>query len=194
MARRYQSLSESEILECLKNGDDLCDAEFVCKYGYLEVAKYLYNLGDVFHLGEGMTAAIEYGQMNIVKWIFNNHPDFDEIDEEPALNWAAAFGQLEMLQYFASRNLYCSCEGANVAAGYGYLDVVKFLWETCNIQCTQDGIDFAQSAGHVHVVSYLQEKGLRCSEDKPLAAIHGHGRFSEITIDNNESIMLFEYL
>lgn len=74
-----------------------------------------------------------------------------------AANSAAGNGDLELIQLFRERGIYCTTTGVENAARNGHLEVVRDLREKDNIRCSSAGLSNAAAEGHAHVVRDLLE-------------------------------------
>ena len=71
-------------------------------------------------------------------------------------NLAARYGHLEMVKYlYEVMRIEPTVDGANRAAERGHIEMVKYLYEVMNIKPTNRGATYAAGDGHVEMVKYL---------------------------------------
>lgn len=104
-----------------------------------------------------MSAALA-GHAHLVKRLSARHPEpFDGCCQE-AMDSAAEFGHLEIVQWLhENREEGCTSDAMDMAASNGHLHVVRWLHENRSEGCTTSAMDFAAQNGHLHVLQWLHE-------------------------------------
>lgn len=164
------------------------DADKACSKGYIYLVRWLIE-HEVFphnatwaHIS-GVNLAAEHGYFDIMELLERN----GLLPNTVGANSAAGEGQLDVLEWLAKRNIFPDKTGAhgaainnhlnvlkwlgwkrrnvfnrytaNLAAGYGYLDIVKWL-ASRKIFPTFKGYRYAIEGGHNDVVRWLQTQGI----------------------------------
>lgn len=151
------------------------------KYGHLEVVKWLLEFG-LYLYENNLKKAIENGHIHILNWVYENCFD---VDFDPCLtNYAAASGQIKVLEWFLSKGIEftsitrtCAIDEdqletliwlervgdlendeylCNNAAAKGNLRILKFL---CENGYYYDEITCAEAASNLECLKYLRELG-----------------------------------
>ncbi|RHY06189.1 hypothetical protein DYB37_012410 [Aphanomyces astaci] len=103
-----------------------------------------------------------------------------DLDDDRAMDKAAASGQLHLVQQMHARGRRCTVHAMDGAAANGHLDVVTFLHATRNEGCTTNAIDLAASYGHVDVVKFLTENRQEGRTNYAWKAANEHGHHDVI--------------
>jgi ankyrin repeat protein len=108
------------------------------------------------------------GQLDIVKFLLNCESNLNIHDnDDQAFCVAVDGGHLDVIQLLITKNIDCTVDNnyaLHSACDNGFLHIVKYLIEICNISITDDAIAFAANNGHVHVIEYLHQNGFPINE------------------------------
>ena len=150
-----------DMLKWLINPQDVIDKQNRIKYceiaaesGNIDMLKYLgTNDPTVFGLVRIMAGAVNNGQLDVVKWLREEHncPMCKDILHHPIIN-----GHFDVVKYLFLNNCprdECAC---GYAAMYGNLEILKWLHEN---GCPWDRFCYvnAEMNGHQEVLEYLRE-------------------------------------
>eukprot|EP00122_Pirum_gemmata_P019829 Pgem_evm1s18551 len=118
---------------------------------------------------EAFKHAAEHGQLNIVKYLYENQYHCDPI----GIRYAANNGHIEIIKFFHGKLVFNE-DVMDGAANGGQLEIVKYLHEN-NEACTTEAMDLAIWGGHLDVVKYLHENRNEgyTAEAVFFTAIHG---------------------
>ena len=100
------------------------------------------------------------------------------LDTTASMNYAAKYGQLDILQHGKEHKYVFNNKAINNAAEYDHLECIKFLL-TCGLFCSGNTVIAAARGGHLHIVKYVarKHKGKNKGDQKDAviaAAKHGH--------------------
>ncbi len=104
--------------------------------------------------------AIRYKHLDLLKILDKQN---NEEYTQGGINMAAGNGYVEIVKYLYQQGLKCNQDGINWAAGNGYVEMIKYL-EIKGLKCNQDGINWAVGYGHLEMVKHLYTKGLKCNQ------------------------------
>jgi hypothetical protein len=117
----------------------------------LESLKYL-EKKNIYCTEFGVILAIDYGCLEVLKYI-SEYINFENIDKYCA-DIAAENGNLEIIKFLETKNLYCTDYGADLAAKYNYVDILEYLYNK-GIKPTRWGINLAIKNNNIAVMNYI---------------------------------------
>jgi ankyrin repeat protein len=145
-----------------------------------------------------MEKAVKNGDIDVVKWLYDEYQSeidlcccniADDATDASAMDVAAKYGHLEVLQYLHELQVCINCAAKtqrrqdnkrpkpectlaamDCAAGNGHLEVVQWLQQNRSEGCTTRAMDAAATGGHLNVVRWL---GKYRSEGCTVAAMDG---------------------
>ena len=102
-----------------------------------------------------MRAALA-GHLHLVQRVSRRHPETFDCCCQEAMDSAAEFGHLDVLQWLhATRREGCTTDAMDMAACNGHLAIVQWLHEHRREGCTSNAMDFAAQHGHLAVIKWL---------------------------------------
>jgi len=123
------------ILYYLVNNTNKEKFGWVCKEGHLEVAQWLYTLGDVNIYSNDeypFRTACFYGHLEVAQWLYTLGDVNIHLHNECAFRWACQNGHLEVAQWLYSLGDVDINIDNGFAFGwacfYGHLEVAQWLW------------------------------------------------------------------
>jgi hypothetical protein len=135
------------------------DPDKAAKHGYLWLVHDLHERG-IYCTYKGMFNAIEYNNLDIVRYLFENgfrDRVFDAFSHDYA-NLAAEKGHLDILMYLRnSQKTNCTREGAYSAIICDHLHIIKYLGECGAVILTPLAYFNAVNWGHCDILRYLYE-------------------------------------
>jgi hypothetical protein len=160
------------------------------------VLQYLYEQGLLIEQAfkDMLLTAISGQPLEVLKWLVDHRPDSQQLPSFCLMDEAAAWGRLDVLQYFQrlqgpafTRNsfshgeeaapLWCSTKAMDQASANGHLEVVKWLHENRREGCTVGAMNGAASRGRPEVVKWLYaNRSEGCTE----AAMDGAAAFGDL--------------
>lgn len=154
------------LIEKSNNKCSLDTVENAAIRGRKEIVKCLIQLGKPYS-----DAALKIGyrsrRLEIVKCVIEN--DGYDCSSE-ALDYAAEYGYLEIVQYLVEKGKPCTSNAIESAARNGSYEIVKCLIENGK-ECTTQALDIAASRGFFKIVKLLVEAGIHCSENAIISAV-----------------------
>lgn len=151
--------------------------DLACKYGNLELVKYLYNINNKCSY-KALYNACQFGHLNIVKYLYygisdNNFKFHDHIFHiivnngdnsfkalcRYAYKIAIKYDKLEIVKFFNMRLIYDDSYNY-YACKYGALNVVKCFYES-NIVFSTSEMKIACDYDNIEVVKYLYKNGIK---------------------------------
>jgi ankyrin repeat protein len=148
--------------------------------GQMDVLRYFYEeySGNMTSISNwSLKKAAENGQLEAVKYLCEKGENAISPSTSPVID-AIQFGHLDILKYF-----YENTEGIqgrtaaaiflNLAADYGRLEIVRYLYETGTCKLGSEALGKAAANGHLDIVKYLHEHGEKF-EGLSVAVRHGH--------------------
>lgn len=149
-------------IDTLKLGENLnFDTNLICNVLKPRVIEcnYIDNLFSIM---------CQKGQLDIVEFLLNCESNLNvHINEEQAFCVAVDGGNLDVIQLLMTQNIDCTVDNnyaLHSACDNGFLHIVKYLIEICNVKITETAIDFAANNGHLNVVQYLYQNGSPITE------------------------------
>jgi len=150
---------------------------FAVIYGHLKVVQFLHDqqvapmtcASSNHNCVSSLELASEYGRSKIVEWLVRNgYKDAKSI--ELSVRCAASKGHVEIIEIFSQLGYPVNFEDIMVAASYGHLNVLKYIFNIVDKTCLRDGflpqlegkniveaaLKEAELGGHKHVVTYLR--------------------------------------
>jgi hypothetical protein len=94
------------------------------------------------------------GHFDIVKYLLENR---NEGCTTWAMDWAALYNRLDILEYLHNKKKYCTFRAMNFAATNGNLEIVTWLHVNRIEGCTKDAMNEAFFGGHIDVIKFLHE-------------------------------------
>ncbi|EFA81462.1 hypothetical protein PPL_05450 [Heterostelium album PN500] len=117
--------------------------------------------------------ATEYSNLEIVKWLYENHTDV----HSNTIDKAASCGSLEIVEWLDENTTKgCTTLAMDMASANGHLDIVKYLHVNRTEGATFQAMNAAASVGNLEVVRWLNENRTEgCTTQAfVLAAQNGH--------------------
>lgn len=146
-----------------------------CKNGDLERVKTLSTHITPKELG--LSLAIKYGRLNIVKYLVENGANIHHDSGEPIRD-ACRNGHLSVVKYLVEKgvDIHNHQEASmRLACFNGYLKIVKYL-VSLGVNCnTGDHFYLASCGGHLDVVKYLVSQGVDHLQDDDRALWNASG-------------------
>ncbi|EFA83675.1 hypothetical protein PPL_02741 [Heterostelium album PN500] len=130
--------------------------ETAAKTGNLEVLHLLSDDKDV-RWESPMDAAIEGGQLNVVKWMNEKYPN--EKLSPRRIEEAAKRGHLEMLKWiYENRTERCESDVMDDVVKNGFFETLKWLDQNTTQQCTANSLPFVIKQGNLELLQFLHER------------------------------------
>ena len=206
-AKRHQILKDGRIdgLELLHRTEPVCEyeAEEASKYGHLEMLKWIQDKGIELDW-DCMKAVFLHDQHEIFEYLLLHKIDPDPgifgpcsmkmakrlinlglVPNEDWANMALFENNIELLDYYAERNLYPIERALNVCCQFDCYDVVVWMYDH-EQKIATEASNTAVAYGHLHIVKYLYERGI--VPEKYSLTSAASGGFLDILIwfeDNN---------
>lgn len=96
------------------------------------------------------------------------------LDCTSSMNYAAKYGQLNILQVGKENKYVFNNRALNNASEYGHLECMKFLL-SCGLFCSNNTLIAAAHGGHLHIVKFVTRKHKSVQKAAVItAARHGH--------------------
>eukprot|EP01135_Chromosphaera_perkinsii_P006924 Nk52_evm12s628 gene=Nk52_evmTU12s628 len=141
-----------------------------CKYGNLEVVKYLQRK-NISCTGTNFEKACENGHLEVVRYLHSE--EGIEINCN-CMDGACVNGHLEVVRYLHEQGVMCSSDGFIGTCAKGHLDIIEFFCAN-GFKCPSNAINVASMNGHLKIVQFLNDIGEECTEDAiNKASEHGH--------------------
>lgn len=102
-------------------------ADAAASYGHLKILRYLYETKGIKCTPPGISRAVCFGFLNILKYLAEQGTDFDSRGRVSYYNyadWAAKNDRIEMLQFLRAHGAKCSREALQHAANKGFYRIV----------------------------------------------------------------------
>lgn len=103
------------------------------------------------------------GEIDFVSFLLNCESELDvHHNDEQALCVAVDNGHLDVIKILMTKNIDCTADNnyaLRSACDNGFLHIVTYLIENCNVAITENAITFAANNGRLNVVEYLIQKG-----------------------------------
>jgi ankyrin repeat protein len=153
----YENNKKNADITVYKN----CPIRIASKNGHLGLVKYLHANGADFteYNNRAICDASKNGHLEVVKYLHENGADITVCSNYP-IRIASENGNLELVKYLHTNgaNLRDNAENAMVQAIWGNnLDVVKYLHETGEFQ--HNVVFVAAGCGYLDIVKYFKEVG-----------------------------------
>ncbi|RLN55357.1 hypothetical protein BBP00_00008528 [Phytophthora kernoviae] len=148
--------------------------EQAARNGQLEVLRWLKQHHDqVFWGANELRYAIDGNHGVVARWLQENTRPPTKLK---AMDFAAANGNLELVQWLFEVRQEASSTAAAKAAKGGYFDMLK--WMDRHSLCKYQGVpvEDAAAAGHLKIVKWLHKSGVGIATPRAIdnAAAHGH--------------------
>lgn len=177
-----------------KLGKEWNNPDEAAKAGHLHLVQALEKKG-IMCTSQGIDWAVEFQREDIFNYLCDKGISTTDIAmQEVALNGninilrkmlqmntpfknrhadlAASNGHIQAVALFYQYRIKCSYNGANYAAGKGYINMLKFLKEQYNVKCNEYGLCIAAKCNRPDILEYLfDEQGLIGSSRVTDAAI-----------------------
>lgn len=140
----------------------------VCRYGQLEILKYLVENGDdVKKCPSSLLTSVNYDYWEVAKYLIDNGID---LSTDESIVTVSHSGNLEMVKYLVEHNAnihVCNDLAVGYASENGHLEIVKYLMSKgANIHTRNEyAIRWAICYSHFDVVNYLLENGAIVTDD-----------------------------
>lgn len=179
LAAEKGDLPVVELLHSYRQHDvfSFCSLQVAACEGHVEVLRYLFTKFRPFIRRDNM-------RLLVAESIANDHIDIlrylitqGAVLTHYDMDLAAEYGFLDILMYLHDvSSAGCTYAAMDYAAGLGRLDIVRFLHENRTEGCSQHAIKVAAASGHVPVVRYLlRERLVNCTKEAvDLSASNGH--------------------
>lgn len=142
-----------EVLKYIfKHNHYILDVDDIASNGNLEVLKYIYRKNCMKCTPRAANLAALYGYYNIIIYLANVQNVYCS---QVGIDNIVLHGQLDMVKFVHNCGIYCTYEGADRAAGCGYLVILQYIMAEQHIYCTSWGVTAASVNGHLHILKYL---------------------------------------
>lgn len=156
-------------------------------YGYLDIVKFLHNIGVIYDDEYGMEHVIIDGNLETVKFLHSIGIHFENF----AMNCAAEYGHLEIVKYLYSIGIKSTSSVMDGACSGGYYEIVGFLW-SIGTPYDSDAMELACKNGHIKIVEFLYND-MAPFTDKALGAAIKNGHIEVIKfLYDKYSIHMYE--
>ena len=143
---------------------DLLDSFFlnVCRYGYLNLAKYLYNLGADYRICDYISFELicSDGHIKIAKWLYQLNSD---IDIKKYFIMVCKEGQIEIAKWLYQLDSSVKInitDGFRLACMNGHIEIAKWLYQiNSNVNIANIFIMVCKN-GHLEVAKWLHQLGV----------------------------------
>lgn len=130
---------------------DICD--LAMRVGDLRVFKHYMHYSNNDYI---LTTAIEYGNLNIVKYLVENGIEVYDID----FNTAAYEGHLDIVKYLFNENTDTTYTISEAIFGKHSIDVIKFLVEN-GVNISHLDIIYSIDNGYYDIADYLLQHSIK---------------------------------
>lgn len=152
------------------------------KCNHLDIIKFLHAQGVSLdsRSARPLVWASYNGNVEIVKFIFEQTPEVDKCANNFALGWAAANGHLEVVKYLVEQGMTIRTHTEDPiknAAQNGHLEVVSYLYSKLGSQIDDldDVLVAASSDGQLEIVRFLLREGVSVKNFKALEEAVSNG-------------------
>ncbi|ETM03237.1 hypothetical protein L917_00519 [Phytophthora nicotianae] len=116
--------------------------------------KWICTLSEMLPLGAALSAAVDEGRLELVKWIIQQ-PGVVSYYVRIFLDCACVGGHVEVVKWVV-QHYPTNCLTDIQAASDGRLDIVRLLHENNIGGCSRRAMAFAASQGHFDIVKWLR--------------------------------------
>ena len=119
---------------------------------YRQQYRYLIGVNDVHDPDD----EVRYGRLDGVILLYKGWQVLPSVD---GVNWAAAHGRLDILEWLEHRGVLPTIRGANLAARSGRASVLEWLAQR-RIMPDVNGVNSATENGHILILEWLEKREL----------------------------------
>jgi len=105
----------------------------------------------------GLLIVVEYGHLNIVKYLCEKLNANIKVQNRRAISLAIEYGHLHILEYFYENGLKFKLNNVILAIKYNRLEILKFILNHSKILQTDNILFGAIEAGNMEIIKYLCE-------------------------------------
>lgn len=131
---------------------------WAARSGHLELVKWLWKNRNEGCSMNAIIWASKFGQFPVVRFLYENVPICRNYDNW-ALNESARYGYIDIFKWLSCRCKSVDyCYPLKYAVEGGHLDIVQYLGEICDEKYMRPGIDVAARYGYLDLVKWFWNK------------------------------------